>query len=271
MLRDMIRPFVDLDKFAVGREHNHYTVRSIYFDSPGLRYYDEKVEGIAHRRKVRLRGYNIGQEDSTVFMEIKRKYESPILKHRAPMTFAAAKAILSGRKSIESVVQNNAKFPDAQDNVKRFCYHIHRDHLRPVVLVIYEREPYLSKTDPNIRITFDKGLRAVPYPGLEELYQERDVRQCLKDRFILEVKFNDYYPAWMKPIIAALGTKRESASKYVISMDAHQIGYETKKVQVISKGRMFPVYSTGEKGKTIPLKGKGKPISGSFGKRLMMK
>ena len=162
-LRKMIQPFVDLDKYAAGREHNHYTVRSIYFDSPRLEFYDEKVEGIGHRKKVRLRGYDIGQNESTVFMEIKRKYEMPILKNRAPMTYAGAKALLSGQAPIERVIQNSGKFPDAQDNARRFLYQINKKNLRPVVCVIYDREPYLSKTDPTIRITFDKNLRSTPY------------------------------------------------------------------------------------------------------------
>ena len=175
-LRKMIQPFVDLDKYAAGREHNHYTVRSIYFDSPRLEFYDEKVEGIGHRKKVRLRGYDIGQNESTVFMEIKRKYEMPILKNRAPMTYAGAKALLSGQAPIERVIQNSGKFPDAQDNARRFLYQINKKNLRPVVCVIYDREPYLSKTDPTIRITFDKNLRSTPYPRVDQLYEEHGLR-----------------------------------------------------------------------------------------------
>lgn len=239
MLRKMVQPFVDLDKFALGRPNDDYTVRSIYFDTPGLRCYDEKVEGLAHRKKVRLRGYDRGGEDSTVFMEIKRKYEVPILKNRAPMTFAGAKGILSGQVPIEMAVQNSGKFPDAQDNVRRFLYQINHQQMRPVVLVIYDREPYLSKTDPTIRVTFDKNLRAGPYPTLDGLFKDERLRPCLTNQFILEVKFNDYYPSWMKPITAALGLKWSSASKYVISMDAHQIGYHTRKAAVLAKGNLF--------------------------------
>jgi hypothetical protein len=240
MLRKMVQPFVDLDKYAVGREHNHYTVRSIYFDSPRLECYDTKVEGLGYRKKVRLRGYNDGGENSTVFMEIKRKFELPLRKNRAPMTYAAAKAILAHQMPIEEGVQNSEKIPDAQDNVRRFLYQINAFNMRPVVLTIYEREPYLSKTDPTIRITFDKNLRCSPYPLLEDLHLEKRVRTCLQNQFILEVKYNEYYPAWMKPIIGTLGLKWTSASKYVISMDAQEIGYRSHKTEVISRGNMFP-------------------------------
>ena len=36
-------------------------------------------------------------------------------------------------------------------------------------------------------------------------------------------QFHDHYPAWMKPLISYLGVRQKSASKYVISMDAHHI------------------------------------------------
>jgi SPX domain protein involved in polyphosphate accumulation len=80
-------PFLRRDSFAARQDKGMYTVRSIYFDTPGFEMYHTKIEGIAHRMKVRLRGYNVGDDQSTVFMEIKRKYEGPILKNRASTTF----------------------------------------------------------------------------------------------------------------------------------------------------------------------------------------
>lgn len=56
---------------------------------------------------------------------------------------------------------------------------------------------------------------------MEELFVERDLQWPAKDSFILEVKFNDYCPAWVKPIIASLGLVREPASKYVACVDCH--------------------------------------------------
>jgi len=84
-----------------------------------------------------------------------------------------------------------------------------------------EREAFLGIHDDTIRVTFDKNLRSVAFPTLDELYDENRVRRSLSNKFILEVKFNDHFPSWMKPIIGALGVKRQSASKYVISIKTH--------------------------------------------------
>ena len=222
-LREMIRPFCDLDSHARGLPLNRYQVRSIYFDTPELDYYIEKVEGLKHRKKLRLRGYNDGGPESTVFLEIKRKYEEPIRKYRTPLTFSTAKTLLCEGGEIDKLVQNSVNHPLAQENARRFFFHLHQAHLQPVVLVVYDREAWLGKWDPSIRITFDQNLRSLAFPAIGGLFSDQHLRPAFRDVFILEVKFNRYLPAWIKPIIGILGLKRESASKYVISMDTHQM------------------------------------------------
>ena len=222
-LRETILPFVKPDKHAEGKIENTYTVRSIYYDTPHLHFYKEKVEGLRYRKKLRVRGYDEEGEDEIVFLEIKRKIEIPLRKNRVPLSFKQAWELLSGKIEIEDLDINLAKYPHALDDVKKFLFHYYGKNLRPMVLVVYDREPYLSKSDSTIRVTFDKHLRSSAFPQLSELYQENGIKHAFKDQFILEVKFNDHYPAWMKPLIAYLGVRQKSASKYVISMDAHQI------------------------------------------------
>ncbi len=237
-LREMILPFVDIDKFAKGRPGNHYTVKSIYFDSPYFQFYTEKVHHEKHRKKVRLRGYNSENASNTVFLEIKRKYEAPIFKNRCPLKYEDSKQIFKG-KSIESFVENNLKFPNAVDDAKRFFYQIYSRKLLPVVNVIYEREPFLGKLDRNIRITFDKNLRSSPYPTIDDLYNEKRIRYALKDYFILEVKFNDYYPSWMKPIVGVLHLSKVPASKYTICIDSHNMLNKVLKPAAFTYVRLF--------------------------------
>ncbi|MEO6760718.1 MAG: polyphosphate polymerase domain-containing protein, partial [Saprospiraceae bacterium] len=139
-LRTALLPFLEPDRFARKQPQGRYTVRSIYFDTPGFEMYHTKIDGIAHRLKVRLRGYNMGQDESTVFMEIKRKYEGPILKNRSDASFGLVKQLFAGASfdELADQIQN-------PDNARRFFYQILSRNLRPVVNVIYEREPYLGK------------------------------------------------------------------------------------------------------------------------------
>jgi hypothetical protein len=218
-LKAVMLPFLKRDRFAQQQPKGLYTVRSIYFDTPGFEMYHTKIEGIAHRMKVRLRGYNIGDDNATVFMEIKRKYEGPILKNRSDASFGLVKQLF-----------NRASFEDCAphihnpDNARRFFYQILSHNLQPVVNVIYEREPFQANTvniENDFRCTFDMHLRSVAYPKVEELYKEDHVCYAYPGFFILEIKFNQYCPAWVKPVIEDFQLRKEPASKYVGTIDSN--------------------------------------------------
>ncbi len=57
-IRKEIAPFVEVDPHMLKTGWNYYTVHSLYFDTPDLSYYYDKIEGIDIRKKVRLRRYN---------------------------------------------------------------------------------------------------------------------------------------------------------------------------------------------------------------------
>jgi len=208
------------DSYAV-KNGGEYTVRSIYFDTPELECYFQKLAGVKRRNKVRLRGYNT-DERGEVFLEIKKKVDEPLLKNRAPMTFDAARKILKGLP-VEEFVPPTLKYPLAVEDARRFLYHIYTRRMLPTVTVIYEREPFqaiLKDRENDLRITFDKHLRTVAYPTLEELFEEKHTILVNEQYFIMEIKFNRYLPGWAKAIVTAFGLKRVPASKYILCMDA---------------------------------------------------
>lgn len=211
-LRALVTPFMTLDKYAaeVGGE---YTVRSIYFDTPDLACYYDKLAGVNRRNKVRLRGYNIEGDEGTVFFEIKKKVNEPLFKNRAKMTYGEARNLIEGQ----------ALEDDTQENARRFLYHLYARRMFPIVTVIYEREPYqfiIKEKDNDLRITFDKNLRAVANPSLEDLYEEENAVPVLEGFFIMEIKFNQYLPAWVRAMVASMGLFKGPASKYAMSVEA---------------------------------------------------
>ena len=221
-LRSMILPFVTIDKFAEVDDNHQYTVRSIYFDTSRFDFYYEKIEGIKNRKKVRLRGYDKVDGNNIVFFEIKRKYDIPIMKFRAPVKFEDALDMFRSR-NINGQVVSNDFFPKGNENSKRFFYQVFSKNLRPVVLIVYEREAYQDKMDDTVRITLDKNIRSKAYPSLTNLFEEDKLSQALSGKFILEVKFNNHFPSWLNPIISSLALRKQSASKYVISMDSSRV------------------------------------------------
>lgn len=239
-LRSAIAPFLRPDEFAAKQPNGIYTVRSIYFDTPGFEMYHTKVEGIAHRMKVRLRGYNCGDEQSPVFMEIKRKYEGPILKNRSLAPYNIVLQLFRG-VAMDSF---NGEI-SCHDNARRFFYQILSRNLQPVVNIIYEREPLLGNTfDPenDFRLTFDMHLRSVAYPGVDQLFDESGTMFAFPGHFILEVKFNRYCPAWIKPVLEDFKLRKEPASKYIGTIDSNPFIKPNRFNDVYAKSTSFLHY-----------------------------
>ncbi|MCB0705215.1 MAG: polyphosphate polymerase domain-containing protein [Saprospiraceae bacterium] len=210
-VRSILLPFIKYDSFAK-RNGGEYTVRSIYFDTPRFECYTTKIAGVKNRNKVRIRGYNLESPDSDIFFEIKKKFEHPIYKHRTMIAF----------KEMDSVFENG-QLAGKSDDLNRFLYHVYGRQMKPVVTVIYEREAFEAPSADmknKLRITFDKNLRALPYPSLDELYREEGAVTALHGHFILEIKFNHYMPGWLAELVHSMNIKRTSASKYCMSIDA---------------------------------------------------
>ncbi|MBN1339921.1 MAG: polyphosphate polymerase domain-containing protein [Bacteroidales bacterium] len=230
-LRQAVLPFVEPDKFMDAGGKGHYTVRSIYFDSPRFDYYFEKIDGIRDRIKMRLRGYEGLSDDAKVFFEIKRKYNIPIAKDRTCLTYSEALIILKNL--------NKTVYHEGHEDVRSFVYHLLNNRLVPVVNVIYEREAYLDKFYPGNRITIDRNLRSVAFPSIDRLYSENGVRRSLSGYFILEVKFNRSFPQWMKPIQSSFGLLKQSASKYAICVSKQNITNSPNKSFVLVRSKWF--------------------------------
>jgi hypothetical protein len=227
-LREAILPYVDYDPYAAVMEKKEYTVRSVYFDTAHFDYYFEKVDGYKIRKKIRIRGYNEQIGNDTVFMEIKRKLKEPIEKDREKLTFDVMKRLMAG----EGAKAYGETDDHGVNGAGKFLFHVYRNNLKPVVLVIYEREAFYDRYKNEIRITIDKNLRSIAYPGIDDLYSEEKTKPAIPGEFIFEVKFKDRFPAWLTPITARLGMLRQSASKYVFCINAHRLTEQSRKSDI---------------------------------------
>lgn len=217
-LAERIAPYVRADPHAQARLQSTpgYTVRSIYYDTPGLRDWAEKESGDLIRRKVRVRAYD-APESGPVFLELKRKEGSKVWKHRAALPASTAGRLLAGAPATLAPAK-------AREAAGRFLYRLRAEHRRPVLLVAYDREPHVGRFDPSLRVTFDRRLRVAPFPAAtldrSGLFSER-LRPLLEGHFILEVKFDRAFPSWMRAHLAALGLGQQALSKYGMGVDAY--------------------------------------------------
>ena len=73
---EAMAPFMQLDKY--GRT----TIRNLYFDTDTYLLIRRSIEKPVYKEKLRLRSYGTADKDTTVFVELKKKYESVVYKRR---------------------------------------------------------------------------------------------------------------------------------------------------------------------------------------------
>jgi hypothetical protein len=221
-LRTAMMPHVRLDEFSERRPEKQYTVRSVYYDNRRFDCYYEKFDGFRLKKKLRIRGYDTPQPDSIVFLEIKRRYEDFISKHRAPLRWDQIGSVFAGHGPKAGPLPFKPGSA-AAEAASRFLYNYYRRRMRPTALTAYEREAFFGRFDPKLRITFDKNIRSRLYPSLDSLYCDRDTKFLIPGHFILEVKFYLNLPAWVRSWLTRFSLERRAFSKYATGVEVHRL------------------------------------------------
>ena len=73
------------------------TIRNIYFDTPDYRLIRRSIESPVYKEKLRVRSYELASNDSTVFVELKKKYDHIVYKRRIPLETNKAEDWLFGK------------------------------------------------------------------------------------------------------------------------------------------------------------------------------
>ncbi|MDP4190332.1 MAG: polyphosphate polymerase domain-containing protein [Bacteroidota bacterium] len=218
-LRHDILPFLVYDSFTLLRPNKEYTVRSIYLDSPQLHTYQEKLIGTKERHKYRIRGYNEQSDSSIVFLEIKRKDIEFVSKDRAKLLYSDLDKFLDTKdNSLLNCPDNERELHKSA--ARNFLYYYYLYQLRPAVIVTYEREAFECKFNTGLRVTFDKNIRSRPANSFTTLFGDEGMVASLKNYFVLEIKYHKIVPGWLPKVMSKYNVFRDSASKYMMSIDA---------------------------------------------------
>ncbi len=220
-LRYDMLPYLDYDPFAAKMENKEYVCRSIYLDTRKYKCYYEKLDGREIRNKYRIRGYNNFNNNSEIFLEIKRKNENFISKDRGLIYYKNLNNLLENQNVISNLTVND-KQRDSIESIKKFMINYTCLNLLPLLLIVYNREAFQCKFKSALRITFDKHLRSSIVNSFDDLYYDDNLEYSLQNFFVLEVKFYMVIPDWMSRIIRKYNLQRSSVSKYAICFDQHK-------------------------------------------------
>lgn len=201
--------FVALDPYVKKQKEQKYMVRSLYWDDEQLTAYNDKIDGLIHRSKFRLRTYTDDATAETArFLEIKGRHDSLVFKHRIPVDIGPGDAAVSGADLSDLVIARTAE----SEVRNRFMLSVMKRRIKPYAVVDYLRRPYISRFDPEFRLTFDEQLRSVESDQLFPRNTDRK-RRIAPGYTVMELKFRRHVPSWFHRIIQAYELRRRSFSK----------------------------------------------------------
>ena len=183
------------------------TISSLYLDTLDYRIVRASIEaklwGHPYKEKLRLRTYGVPEDDSKVFLEIKKKYKGVVYKRRISLTHAEAmEYILGGTKPPDSQIMREIEY----------AMNFYRG-IRPAAVVSYERDAFFVRDLPALRITFDSGVR---YRADElDLKQGSGGKILLPEGyFLMEIKTDGAMPLWLSYTLDECDIFPVSFSKY---------------------------------------------------------
>lgn len=207
-IRTFAQPYVAPDPYAASSDDLSYDIASLYLDSPDLKLFWETEDGQLNRIKLRIRTYG-DASDEPVFMEIKRRFNSLVLKGRARIERSHMDAILAGGIPESLALKNNQ-----QSCYEEFLGWMARWLAEPTVWVKYRREAYVGTFNQDIRITMDRKLVCSPTSAKADMSPASSWLPVEPRMVVLEIKFDGSYPDWVARLIQKFHLEKRSYSKY---------------------------------------------------------
>lgn len=203
-IRNRLKHIMSPDKNSDG--NREYKIRSLYFDNLQDKVLMEKLNGLKHREKFRIRFYN----DNASFIRLEKKIKNNNLcaKFSEKISKEQCISILNG--DIDFLKYSGKElFIELYTKMKE-------ELLKPRVIVDYTREAYIYKAG-NVRITFDKSIRTGLYG--KNLFDENLPTVAPIDNrvIVLEVKYDEYLPQIIQDIIQTNNRRPTAISKYAAS------------------------------------------------------
>ena len=205
-------------------EHGRSTVLSLYLDTPDHRIIRSSMEAENYKEKIRLRSYGTAEPDSTVFLELKKKFDGVVYKRRAAMTLAEAESYLQQReKPFDSQIVREIDWA-----MKLY------GRPKPAMLIACEREAWFDGEHPDLRLTFDRGIR----------YRERELQLrsgsagtllLPENTVLLEIKTGGAMPLWLSHALDAERILPGSFSKYGAAY-THSLEETRRPARMIAEG-----------------------------------
>ncbi len=202
-LEERIGTILEMDPNSGGRP---YKVRSLYFDDYMDTCYLEKDAGTGDRYKYRIRYYG----DSPDLIRFERKVKKNDRERK--------ETCIISRETYDQILDEDydlVLWETESPVLKFFCTRCMADGFRPSAIIDYDRTAYIQK-DYNIRITVDRNICVSEDADLFLTgdYDRTPIQE--NDMHVLEVKFDEVLPSYIRHAAFFPGMIQSSFSKYAL-------------------------------------------------------
>lgn len=207
------RQFIELksrlNEIMMPDKHNGdegYHIRSLYFDTPEDRDFEDKEDGVYLRRKIRLRIYDPMSEYA--MLEMKQKQGEYQRKRSLKVSREDAMAMIDG--NYNCLLNYNTPFALEVYSL------LNMEVYRPKAVVEYNRIAYIAREN-NTRVTFDFNIIGTEgsYDIFDPLLNQNSLLE--QDLIVLEAKYDGFLLSYIKDCLDEVNSSKLSVSKYCLS------------------------------------------------------
>lgn len=180
--------------------YSRYTIGNIYYDTPDFTLLRASIESPVYKEKFRLRSYKTPGAGDEVFLEIKKKFKGVVYKRRDTMEYRRARYYLATRRGGGGQIG------------REIDWFLNWYKPEPKAMIAYEREAYEGLEDPELRITFDTGLRWRD-TDLDLGHGTYGAPLLEGDTVLVEIKIPGAAPLWLAGLLSELEMHPVSISK----------------------------------------------------------
>ncbi|MBD5536020.1 MAG: polyphosphate polymerase domain-containing protein [Lachnospiraceae bacterium] len=197
-VRHRLRAVAKTDAHATD---GRYFIRSLYFDNFADKALREKIDGVNHREKFRIRYYN---HDASL-LHLEKKSRQNGLSEKS-VTFLTS-------EEVQLIIQNRTNFMHLSDRplLQELYCKMRSQGLFAKTIVDYTREAFIYAPG-NVRITLDYDIRTAL--RCTDFLSPDCVTVPIPDTCILEVKWDSFLPAVIRDTVQLDGRRSSSFSKY---------------------------------------------------------
>ena len=202
VLKRELDSFMTIDKNAV---NGQYLISSLYFDDYFNNGYYDVDDGNGEKDKFRIRIYDC--DDGFIRLEHKIKKNNMTAKRSCLLDKDSAEIMIHGGYLRDIATQDEV--------LKELTYRIMSERYKPVIIVEYERIPYVYKNG-NVRITLDTNIRSSTdiHSFLGHYKKKMPILPLGKE--LLEVKYDGFLPTFIYDCLNDLNLQQISFSKYYL-------------------------------------------------------